>query len=251
MTKTQNNLLQAICQAGRQNLVLTNEMNADLRALINQEEQRQEKSLKSRLAHAKREAAKITASPPSHHEVFRAKVFIDQHVLLPDVVAARHEIHIVDSPAKASIFVTLQPWAPNNLMILWYAVLSGAWIMTPAMIIDQSGPARKFKPALSTKREVWVSDAVRDRHTRIWLAILESMQQSPDHKWILIHSAAAYARAKVRAGQQKRSAQVLALCADDEVTQNPGLAHVLTCETFLAFISAEDEDQTSYGMAGM
>ena len=155
---------------------------------------------------------------------------------------------LVQELQRAKIFVTMHPWEPADVRMLWFAVLRGCWVLTPGMIINGSGPALKFKQALHTKRFVWVSDDARLQHRQIWLAILESLEAEPAHKWTLLHSAAVYAREKVKAMNSDRSASVLALVTEDELVHNP-LPHVFSCTTLLDFIRSEE--RTTLGLCDL
>ena len=221
--------------------------------LVIEEEKRKASSMRSRVAQVKRVNDSIAASPPSHAELFRQKLFIDRHTLLPttwDESICRHEIQIVDCLNKANVLITTQPWAFETVALTWAATLLGSWVLTPSMITDGSGPALKYKSALLVKRSVWVSDMFRSTHPDIWLVILESIHRCPAQKWNLLHSAADYAHAKVKAMNAKHSSQVLAFCTEDEVDANQ-LLHVFSSQAFLSFIKVIDVARTTLGLAGM
>ena len=240
-------------EASSHNSILPEEQTDELKRKVIEEEKRKDSSMRSRVAHAKRLNDSIVASPPSHAELFRQKLFIDRHTLLPttwDESICRHEIQIVDCLNKANVFITTQPWAPETVALTWAATLLGSWVLTPSMITDGSGPALKYKAALLVKRSVWVSDMFRSTHPHIWLVILESIHRYPAHKWNFIQSAADYAQAKVKAIKAKHSSQVLALCTEDEVAANK-LVHVFSSQTFLSFIKVTDAARTTLGLAGM
>jgi len=236
--------------------MLPSEMNDQLRLATDAEHARQIASRNQRTNLAQRQADAVVAQPPRADELRRACLFVDRAVRLPDgwdAAVAHAEARVVQSPFEATFLICDNPWSPRDDVITWFAALTGRWIITPAVVVanhgkQASGATLKFHSALMSKRFVWVSQAARSAHAAIWRCILEAMTRVDGHKWVLLHSARAFATEKSKAEKQKRSPQVLAFCAPSEGGRS---AHVFTKDNFLSFVRKQDAARTSLGIAGM
>ena len=112
---------------------------------------------------------------------------------------------------KADMLCTTSPWSlPDNVLLT--AALLGMWVGTPGMLSSPpTGPCRKLRSALLTKRIVYVSDDFRAEHADLWVVVLECLSICPKNRWSLCLSAAEWATSKAEAGRRGHSAQAAAL----------------------------------------
>ena len=199
---------------------------------------------------------RLVGSPPSRAELHRARTFLDNNIVCPqgwDVAVANHELFIVQQLHTARVFVCMHPWKPSNPLILWAAKLTGAWIISPSVVLCKPGPAVKSNSALCVKRALWVSNGFRTEQARIWLLLLECMQRQR-HCWTLLPDARTYAAEKVKAQRLGRPASVVALLSDAEHRANLHIPHTFNAASFFTFMSRPHPTipaRTSLGLADL
>ena len=214
------------------------------------EDARQLKSFDARQRHAARLDATIKACPPTATELHGCAVCLDVNPPAELTLwLARRRACISRQMHTARVFITANPWAPDDDRLRWAARLLGGWIMAPDVYMGQAtGPCLRFYPAFTTKRQLWVSSAFRAAFPSHWLLLLECLKMGTS-KWALIGTAQEFARAKAHATAAKRSAEVLALLTADEATaQNMQKEHVFGPCEFLAFIEKKDDARSSTGL---
>jgi hypothetical protein len=240
-----------LIEAHGQHLTLDGEATPLLQAEAHREDIRQGKSHKARQAARARVAARLRGACPSAVELHGKRIYVEGQ---PDGdihrVLAAGEMQLVGNLADANIFVCQNPWKPCNKLIMWAAVLSGAWIMTAATLVG-SGPATciKFDCALRTRRKIFVTPLFRDEEPGIYMLILELMIATGTKKWELLASGASWASARVAGEKGNRSAEVLALLSRRDA--HVGVRHAFQADEFLQFVSKQDHSRTTLGIGSM
>jgi len=237
-------------QASLAGLVLENVVTADLQIATAEEMQRRVASLRARESKEARLLQACRADPPIASELAGAVVHVDciETSLALEAAVARNHAYLV-GPAErhcARIFIADDPWAPRADEVTWAAVLLGGWAMTPAVYMQHAqGPAILYKPALATRRQVWVSQEVRTQLPELWMLILQSMQAAPpaQRRWKLLHSARAWAEAKAAAISAGKPAEVLALVLGQVGAGN----HVMGPSAFFKFIKQAKRSMLGLG----
>ena len=233
-----------------QDLLLGSEITEELQASTEAETTRQIKSFQSRAAKAAKLTNTVTAQPPTAAELNGLRVFIDGSVVRTphlDAWAARHQAVIADSPRQAAVCIAAHPWEPLEDNVTLNSVLNGAWVVGPGVYtLDAIGPAVKYKPALSVRRQIWASDRFKLQHSHYWQELLETIAVSGNCCWKLLEDDGEWAAAKARAMGGGRSAEVLALVVEDEVSGS--VNHTLTLPDFMKFITVVDNARTSLGL---
>ena len=131
---------------------------------------------------------------------------------------------------------------------MWAASLLGMWIGTADVLKSPpSGPCRRLRPALSTRRQVYVSDAFQTEHAQLWVLLLECLKKQRKHRWTLLLSADDWAHAKAHVD----SAQVLALLSATEFAAMRAPRHVFGPAQFLEFVTHDDVEAGAIGLGNM
>ena len=248
MQKRQKRKVEALGQ----DLLLADEVNADLRKQQEVELERQRKSRRQRESDKKRTDLQTTAHPRLQAELQRKAFYVEPNLQLPKNWSAR----LLELEARtvtlvnADFIVCANPWSPSKVDSAWCASLMGLWILTPAAVVG-SGAMVKHLPALKSKRLVWFSGAAREEHPSLWLIVLESMNKYTGHNWTLLLDAVAFAEQKAKAEKAKRSSQVLAVCSEAECAaiEDRCKNHVFRAVEFLDFVAKVAPGESSLGLA--
>jgi hypothetical protein len=167
-------------------------------------------------------------------------------------VAERHGLEVGNAEVKrADAFIAKDPWHLQSSLVMWVAVLKGAWVLAPRVYSGElSGPALRLLPALKQKRQIWPSDEFKRLHLRLWVCILEVMSSAPqgECQWTILPTAVEFATAKAKAEKSGNNASVLALVASAEASDWEPLRHVFSPVDFLKFITKKDVNRTSFGL---
>ena len=111
-----------------------------------------------------------------------------------------------------------------------------------------AGPAVKYKPAVLTRRKVWVSVLFQSEFPQLWLALLEVLAIITG-PWVILHGAEQWAQTKAIATEARRPAGVLALVTPAEAAEfGMDRLHVLGPKHFLKIVCRRDEHRTSLGL---
>ncbi len=166
-------------------------------------------------------------------------------------VAERHGLVVGNAEVhRADAFIAKNPWHQQSSLVMWVAVLKGAWIIAPRVYSGElSGPALKLLPALTQKRQIWASDDFQRLHPRLWVCILQVMSVAlrGTCQWTFLRTAVDFATAKAAAEKADRNASVLALVTSAEASAQP-LRHVFCPDDFLKFVTKKDVNRTSFGL---
>jgi hypothetical protein len=161
-------------------------------------------------------------SPPTELELQRCKVYLDSGVQLPaewHATFRKHNATITCDLHLSTVFVTGTPWNPVQSIITWAAVLSGAWVITPACFVGKPGASVKYKPSIFLKRRVWASESFKSNYRQHWIVLLEILKAYPTvHSWKMLLDADQWATARAHAERTKRKAEVIALVGPGEAT---------------------------------
>ena len=92
-------------------------------------------------------------------------------------------VHLTD----AQCFVVNDP-TPHNLCVQmrWAAVLAGGYVVVPSVLSYGTGPAVKFKAALLSRREVWISPAFAAGHAELDAVIRGCLAAFQGCNWRLV-----------------------------------------------------------------
>ena len=146
-------------QAFQNSLLLDHESTDQLRAAVGAEAVRQANSARDRANTRQKNLVATTASPPSQAEFRKCVVFLDHELPMPPEWLAtlrKYDGWRTQEPHKANFFIALNPSQPVNPLISWAAALSGAWVISPGCFVGKSGASIKFKPAVFTRRHIWI-----------------------------------------------------------------------------------------------
>ena len=185
------------------NLILPEETSTVLRTAAEQEEIRAQKSLKDRTREEANKRRLLRAEPPTSAELRRAVLYLDvAESDLPQgwqrAVSEKEGLISQSIECPAAFYIAANPWQINNELGL-AAALHGAWILAPRVYMGLDvGPAMKLKPALQTRRKIWVSDNFKTGCALAWVVILAAMQGA-SCKWQLLETPQKYAAEKAPA----------------------------------------------------
>ena len=237
--------------------MLSEEQTTDLLAATTREVDRRIASRGERERGRERLHAKLSAQYPEHQELKRAALFVEPSTPLPSAwphLVAAFEMRLVGSATLADVIVTRNPWALLDECTNWAAVLHGAWIGVSTLLAPvPTGPCRKLKAAIKTRRQVFVSGGFRVRHCHLWVVLLEVLVAAGRaHQWVLLDSPEAWAAAKAAAVNKGRSAEVLCLVSAAEAgAQLCRARHIFGPSEFIDFIMNSDSTTGALGLGGM
>ena len=244
------------CQANLAEALLPGEKTASLEADTAREVARRLASRLQRVRDKARLCAKLEARYPGRLELARATLLVEPGTPLPSTWHHRVsdlEMRAVDSATMADVIVAHNPWELNDQCHLWAVVLRGAWVGTAALLDPTpSGPCRKIKAALKTKRRLFVSDGFRSEHCHLWAALLEVLIGTAGHHWELLDGPGAWAYAKAKVMRRGNSAEVLSLLSAAEAqTQLPHDRHIFGPSEFINFLMHDDGTTGALGLGDM
>ena len=155
-----------ILQAYQNGLLLPGEFDDDLAQQAKSEQARQVKSELARRAKSAAVKKKLSASPPTDAELKHSRIFFDEGILVTDAMHAaliKHCATQCKNVWQSIVFVACNPSEPLNTLIKWTAGLSGAWVVSPQVLLGNGANAAciKYKAAIFTKRIVWASPCFR------------------------------------------------------------------------------------------
>jgi hypothetical protein len=152
---------------------------------------------------------------------------------------------------RASLFISADPRNPRNVLLTLAASLLGAWVVSPAVFLNNPGPCVKYNSGLWTKRAIWASPDFRMAFPRAWALILELLiVHGGNHRWTVLGSAQEWATARAYAEKKAKPSEVLSLVGPAEL--NPILKHTFTLEGLIAFIAkTPDPNKGSIGLVDM
>lgn len=241
-----------IWQAYTDGLLLDSEKTDELKIAVNAEAIRQAVSARDRANVRVKLSAATTGSPPSNEEFNTCVLLLDDGVQLTGELQAtlmKHSGYISREPHRCQFFLAHNPWEPVDPLLKWIAVLSGAWVLSPDCFLGRPGASIKYKPAIFTKRRVWVSPDFQRENPSCWIALLELLQSHPGHSWKLLPTPAAWATARARAETVKRPTEVLAFVSSVEAgPMTPGTWGLASAIDFLANV---DKSRGSIGLLHM
>lgn len=160
-------------------------------------------------------------------------VVMDEGVLLAKGMVM--SIDVTDSDC----FIVSDP-TPKKLPVetRWAACLLGGYVVVPQVLTGSPGGAAvKFKAALLTKRDIWISPAFAAKHTDINTVILACVDHFAGCKWKLVAAANAadYASVVAQAAVSRRS-RFIGLVVKTEVRALPAclICDPLACQCLLS-----------------
>jgi hypothetical protein len=207
----------------------------------------QDRFVKASLARQRKRARIADAlepSPPTTAELVGQHVFIPDTLRTPEMQRRAHDLHWTFASREwdARLFISACPLSPGPL-VNWAVVLSGGWILNvPAALGCQRGAFLvKFRPALKTRRKVWVTEAFKLESPSRWDLIQHMLGGG---LWKLLHSLEEFAAAKDRAVATRNAATVVALASAEEARMYANaVKHVMTGKQFLTFVAVVDRSR--------
>jgi hypothetical protein len=153
---------------------------------------------------------------------------------------------ITENRLEANVFVAEDVLVPG-MRNKWCAALHGAMVISLRRLLQQTGPFIKYKRALKTQQEVWLSPTFRQAHPDI-AGIIELAAADRGSRWKIVtggnddFAAAVYHRAPVRGSN--RSSIVAGLVTAQEIgrlrQELPARARLYSKGELLARISRAD-----------
>ena len=148
----------------------------------------------------------------------------------------------------ADIFVNEDPTKPGD-RTLWAAVLRGGRIATPQFLLnEQRGGSIKYKPALESRRKLWISDGFAARHDVIAQIIRSCITSYTGCKVALIETESHFLNLKCAASRSNRPNSVLGLVTGRE-KRAKGDSYS-TADEVLKILTSVDMPQSSLGVSG-
>ena len=132
---------------------------------------------------------------------FRGKyVFVEKEICDADLRATLASKGMMRSGVRvgSDAFIVPNPADPG-MRVMWAAVLTGASIMNRDAV-QGKGYLMQFKPALVTKRDIWVSTSFRAHRPTVFEIVRSCAEQTSGSKWY-VHddgSDANFRRLKIR-----------------------------------------------------
>ena len=190
--------------------LLSSETNHQLDADAQDEAHRQDLSFALRVRTNANYQDKTRAIPPTTSELTGIKCFVDDSIHLPDAIGWLASLYNdqhgkkVDNVWEATVFISKNPRAPANKLVTFAAILQGAWVITPEVLLGNGSAACvKYLPALNTKRFIWASPKFRTTHPMEWRVLLEILNLNKTSKWHMLSSPQRWAAEKVKADATK------------------------------------------------
>ena len=193
------------------NLILPEENSTVLRTAAEIEDIRARTSLKDRLRDEARKHRLLQAEPPASATLRRAVLYVAESNLPQgwERAVSEKEGFITQSLEQpAGFYVVADPWKLNNELVGLAASLHGAWLLAPRVYMGLDiGPAMKLKPALQTRRNIWISDNFKTECALAWVIILEAIVHGgASCKWQVLATPQIFAAEKAPAPhRQSRS----------------------------------------------
>ena len=233
-------------------MLLASEKTPALSAASELEAKRQATSLRERSNAQSKYALATVASPPTQRELHRCVVHIENGIKMPDsflATIATYSGRVTHFVHDANFFIARNPWEPIDQTVTWAALLGGFWVVSPESFMGKPGASLKYKPAVCMKRAMYVSAAFRAENPMLWRILLEVLSSLRSlHQWTLIHSAPAWAAARVKAERQKHPTAVLGLVGHAEKQDS---AHLCDVNFAFNFLAAVDTTRGSIGLGKM
>jgi len=253
LTFQKNKLQKKIVEAHLRGHLLPEEHTEALRHESVMELARQDESYRSRLNDRKRYAAKTTAVPPTLLEVRACSASLDDGLMWTNELRVRLGDlagKVASDLHRASLFISADPRNPRNVLLTLAASLLGAWVVSPAVFLNNPGPCVKYNCGLGTKRIIWASPGFCRTFPHAWALILELLNVGGRHRWTVLGSVKEWATARAHAEKVGRPTEVLSLVSPAEL--NPILKHTFTLEGLIAFIAKnQDPNKGSIGLVDM
>ena len=140
-------------------------------------------------------------------------------------------------------------------LVIWAAVLAGGWLLDPSWACSPdayTGPAIKFKPALSIKRKLWISPQARAGAPLLSNLIVDCTARAGS-KWTIEDQLESWLAWKQKAIDQKSPSAVMALVtsAEEETYKGIGVSHVFSEQSLFEFIYSLDVQSSRLAMSQM
>ena len=148
----------------------------------------------------------------------------------------------------SAVLVLMPPIADPASELLWGAMLAGAWVMAPAWLEDSdayTGPMLKFRPAVHSRRYVWLSPNFKASHVQV-ARVIEECAARRDSRWSLREDVQEWVKKKNEVMQLRSSSSTIALVTATEKEAFEGVAHVFDLAAGFAFLCCLDRQQSSF-----
>ena len=114
--------------------------------------------------------------------------------------------------------------------------------MSPSTVLDNRGGILKMKPAIATKRTIFVSEGCRREHSALFKFIDKVVKSEPGANWTWMVDQATFLALKVK---HPKFAGVVGLvrAAEKSTEAFAGVNHIFSLDEFLEFISNHQPEE--------
>jgi hypothetical protein len=184
------------------NMLLESEIDKDIRLDAAKEEAKRESNTKARNDKVAKAVQAMNPKVPSAAELEGKTAFIEAEAKSTNLTQVLNEnnIGVTTERAGADFYVATSIASPG-VRTAWWAVAKGAFVFHPDHFVRGHGAVLKYKRAADTKRTLWLSSDVRQKHPKI-VEIIEHFALREVSKWKLLKCSLAefiskYDKAKV------------------------------------------------------
>jgi hypothetical protein len=170
-------------EAYQHNALLEEDVDSDLERESKIKEGNDAKNDLARKAKLAKTASVLMPVLPTFEDMKTWHVHIEKDCLSADLkrVFDDNGIAITEKREKADLFVAVDPTDPGQ-RTKWWAVVKGAFVVAPSVLLSQNGPAIKYHAAKSTARRIWISPKARAKHTSL-VDVIEFVVEKLVSKW--------------------------------------------------------------------
>jgi len=142
---------------------------------------------------------------------------------------------------EAEVFVVDDVAAPGK-KVRWASAIRGSYVMSPSTVLDNRGGILKMKPAIATKRTIFVSEGCRREHSALFKFIDKVVKSEPGANWTWMVDQATFLALKVK---HPKFAGVVGLvrAAEKSTEAFAGVNHIFSLDEFLEFISNHQPEE--------